>query len=145
MSFLGMESALVDRLKFVLPHSVHVLTAADLSGVSEGSQPTPAVHVVYGGGEIKRLTPDGRAAQMMQRWHVVVSVRNVHQVRSGGVAREDASALADAVLGALMGWRTNAASAPIMATTPLAPAYSAGFFYLPLSFTAEVILNNPPQ
>lgn len=145
MSFLSLEAALVERLAATLPSAVQVLTAADLAGVAEGSQPTPAVHVVYDSGAIKQRTPDGRAAKVEQLWYVVIAVRNVRGVRSGSDARFEASALADQVLAALMGWQVAATQQPLMLSGLPKTQYSAGFMYLPLAFRAEVVLSNPPK
>lgn len=135
---------MVERLRTQLPKEVHVLTAADLAGVAEGSQPTPAVHVVFGASSIKRVNPDGRSALVEQTWYTVIAVRNVRGVRSGIDARIDASTLADQVLATLMGSKMPPADQPLMLTTPPAPGYSAGFLYLPLAWKAEVVLSNPP-
>lgn len=145
MSFLSLETALVERLKATLPSGVQVLNAADLAGVAEGSQPTPAVHVVYDSGAIKQLTPDGRAAKVEQLWYAVIAVRNVRAVRSGSAARGDASALVDQVLAALMGWQAAPIQAPLMLSGLPKTQYAAGFMYLPLAFKAEVVLSNPPK
>jgi len=144
-TFLALEDALVNRLKGELPDAVHVLTAADLAGVTEGTQPTPAVHVIFGASPIKRVNPDGRSAMVEQTWYTVITVRNVRGVRSGSDARLEASALVDKVLAALMGWKATVTDQPLMLTTPPAPGYSAGFLYLPLAWKAEVVLSNPPK
>lgn len=143
-TFLALESVLVERLKNELPENVHVLTAAELSGVKENNQSVPAVHVIYGPSPVKAVNPNGRSALIEQTWYTVVAVRNVRNVREGTDARIDASELADKVLAALMGWKATPADQPLMLATPPLPGYSAGFMYLPLAWKAEVALTNPP-
>lgn len=63
--FLAMEPLLVqivrDAVAGQVP-AVHVLTEADLKGVEEAKQFTPAVHVLYGGFTVADVRSDGRAA-----------------------------------------------------------------------------------
>lgn len=144
MSFLALESALVERLKAKLPAGVHVLTGADLDGVSEGSQPTPAVHVVYQGYRVIETRPDGRAARVEQVWLAVVAVRNVRDARTGAAARADAGALGDGVISALMGWQPVGTSSPLKLAQAPRAGYSAGHFYLPMAFTTETTVKGTP-
>jgi phage gp37-like protein len=144
MSLLALESALVERLKARLPAGVHVLSAADLAGVAEGSQPTPAVHVVYQGYRVSESRPDGRAARIEQTWLVVVAVRNVRDARSGGAARADAGDLAESVIAAIMGWQPEGTSSPLKLTTAPRAGYAAGHIYMPLGFACETTVKGLP-
>ncbi len=137
MSFLALESALVERLKARLPAGAHVLTRADLASVTEGSQPTPAVHVVYQGYRVAESRPDGRAARLQQTWLVIVAVRNVRDAAAGSAARGDAGSLADAVIAALMGWKPAGVNKPLKLVNAPASGYRAGHLYLPLAFELE--------
>lgn len=144
MSFLAIESALVERLKARLPTGVHVLTRADLASVAEGSQPTPAVHVVYQGYRVQENRPDGRAARVQQTWLVVIVVRNVRDAASGQAARGDAGDLAESVMSALMGWRPEIVNKAIKLANAPASGYRAGLLYLPLAFELEVDVRGVP-
>ncbi|MEW6446327.1 MAG: DUF1834 domain-containing protein [Pseudomonadota bacterium] len=134
---LQLESHIIARLRERLPGHVHVLSAADLAGVAEGSQPTPAVHVVYQGYRVIESRPDGRAARLQQTWLVVVAVRNVRDASAGSAARSDAGLLADGVIAALMGWKLDAVNKPLKLTNAPAAGFRAGFLYVPLAFEAE--------
>lgn len=136
MSFLALESALVERLKARLPAGVHVLTAADLEGVTAGVQPTPAVHVVYRGYRVKQGADDGTYARIEQTWFAVVAVRNVQDVRSGLGARDVAGPLMSAVCQALMGWCPD--QEPMRLTTAPLPGFNGGHLYAPLAFLVDV-------
>ncbi|MBD3815428.1 MAG: DUF1834 domain-containing protein [Halothiobacillus sp.] len=131
-TFLALEDALVNRLKGELPDAVHVLTAADLATVAEGSQPTPAVHVVYGGLEV--LETNTGFTSYQERWLAVIAVRNVAAIKSGTAARVDVGALAEQVNDALCYFRA-AGARPLQPVTPPKPAYNAGYMYFPLAYT----------
>ena len=137
MSFLAIESAIVARLTERLPPAVRVLTAADLASVAEGSQPTPAVHVVFQRYGVTDTSPALTTVQ--QTWLLVVAVRNTRNARSGSGARESASEIIDAVLAAINHWRP--AGAKPMTLTNAPPAqFSAGFGYFPLAFNTAINL-----
>jgi|GEM_PF-483027 len=136
MSFLSLEPALVERLKAMLPAGVHVLSAADLRGVSAGSQPTPAVHVIYQGFRVARSSDDGIFARLTLTWYAVVALRDVRDVRSGRGAREMADPLANAVMTALMGWMPDGQNPMRLAPGPL-PGYDAGHLYVPIAFLVD--------
>lgn len=140
MSFLDLEHPLAARLRERLPAWVHVLTRADLAVVAEGSQPTPAVHVVYQGYRVLENRPDGRAARIQQTWLVVAAVRNVRDAASGEAARADAGDLAESAARALMGWKPDGAHKPARLANAPASGYRAGFLYLPLAFDIETDL-----
>lgn len=141
MSFLSLEAALVDRLKAKLSSEVTVLTAADLSSVAEGSQPTPAVHVVVPGFRVLEVRPDGHAARVQVTALVVVAVRNVRGVRGGDGAKNAADPLIDGVQAALMGFKPEGFATPLALQTPPNSGFSAGFMYVPLAFNCEQALN----
>lgn len=137
---MHLEAALIHRLKDRLPAHVRVLSAADLDGVAEGSQPTPAVHVIYYGDRPLEVNSNGRTARVEQTWLVVAAVRNVRGPRTGQDAREDGMALMWQVRRALMGWQPEGASTPLKLASAPRPGYSAGFQYLPTAFTVETII-----
>jgi len=135
MSFLSLEPALVERLKARLPDGVHVLTRADLAGVTEGSQPTPAVHVIYGG---YRVAENGPMTLIEESWMTVVAVRNVRNVASGAGARDEVSTLLNDILDALDGQRlANGFRALRLASPSARPGYTGGYAYFPLFWTTS--------
>jgi len=134
--FLALEPLLVARLRAALPASVAVLTAADLGAVAEGTQPTPAVHVLYRGYAPARA---GETAAMWealdQYWLTVVAVRNASSVVTGDAARADAGPLMAAVIAALGGYVPDlyGFKSLRLAEAPEA-GYRAGFGYFPLGW-----------
>lgn len=124
-NLLQIEAELMARLKEQLADvrpAVHVLTAADLAGVEEEKQLTPAVHLVYQRYRVVESRTDGRAARIAQTWMPVIAVRNTRTTRTGSAARNEAGALAALVTQALMGWQPPSAVKPLQ----LIPAPAAG-------------------
>ncbi len=126
--FMAIEQLIVDRLKAALGDSVHVLTAANLAGVAEESQPTPAVHVVYQGMAIS----GNPLVKIEERWATVIVIRNVARIKSGQSTRQEAGPMMDAVYAALRRFRPAPGYSPMMPMTPSMSGYSAGYGYFPL-------------
>ena len=135
-------AALREGLADVVPR-VHVLVASDLADVLEEKQLTPAVHVLYQGfalGGAAQTRSDGTAAKVVQTWLVVVATRHVRDVRGATDGRQAAGELAARVAGLLMGHRCPSAAGPLLLTNAPSAGFSGGFQYLPLAFTADVVL-----
>jgi len=99
-NFLALEPLIVARLKSALPADVHVLSAADLAGIAESAQPTPAVHVLYRGYRVRDADVPAFAA-IEQTWLTVIAARNLTDLASGSDARQAAGPLAADVIDAL--------------------------------------------
>lgn len=143
--FLAPEPLIEARLKAVLPTGVHVLTAADLAGVEERQQVTPAVHVIYRGYRPTQDQGQGRIQEIEQTWWTVVAVRSVRDIKSGAGSREEAGPIVDATLEALMGWRPLDGFLPLKLAPATAPAYRAGFAYHPLGWTTRTTKRGADQ
>lgn len=145
-NFFAFEQLLVTRLQAQLADispRVKIITSADLAGITEAQQVTPAVQVIYRGYRVQDVRTDGRAARFEQTWLTVVATRNVASLRSGDAARLDAGVIALRVLKALMGHTLPGSSRPLRPVDAPEAAYSAGFMYLPLAFAAELAITNP--
>lgn len=145
-AFMALEPRLVELIKRALEGAspaVHVLTAADLADVQEANQPTPAVHLVYGG---YRIAQDiGTAWRLEHTWYAVAAVRNVAQIRTGAAGRQDAGVIATAVALALADARVDGAAERLTLITPPAPSHSAPFTYLPTAFQAVTHFRKPTE
>ncbi|MGQ0708701.1 MAG: phage tail terminator protein [Rhodoferax sp.] len=144
--FLALEQVLIarlsERLADVAPR-VHVLGAVDLAGVSESSQPTPAVHVIYQGYRVVEIKPDGNCARVEQTWLATVATNNKAALRTGSAARADAGVIAQRVCQALMGFKpVGALSKPLRLAEGPGAGFSSGYQYLPLAFVAELLVSN---
>lgn len=144
-NFLALEPLLLARLTEQLADlvpKVHVLAAVDLAGVTEATQLTPAVHVVYQGYRVVENKPDGRVARVEQTWLATVASRNMATLRTGSAARADAGLIAHRVRQALMGFKPAHASKPLRLAEGPGAGFNAGFQYLPLAFVAELVLGS---
>lgn len=143
--FMALEQHLVDSVEKAvagMQPAVHVLTAADLDGVKEQAQRTPAIHVIYGGYSIAE---DMRVTwRLAHRWYIVAAVRSAAKVRSGQVARLSAGALGARVTAALAGQCLPGAASALMLVTPPAARYAAGFQYIPSALQVETIFKKQP-
>lgn len=143
--FMSLEPHLVDLLRsavYGMSPAVHVLTAAELADVQEARQPTPAVHLVYGG---YRIDQDiGSAWRLVHTWYAVAVVRSAAQVRSGAVGRQNVGQLAAAVALALADARVPGAVGPLTLITPPSASYSAPYSYLPTAVQAVTHFRKPP-
>ena len=135
---LVLEPEIVARLTAVLGNDVRVLTASDISALSEASQPSPAVHVLYGN---FRVADDQRIRwRMEQTWLVVAAVRNVGTLATGQDARRKAGQLAARAINALAGHKLPSAIKPMtLAPNPPSARYAAGMQYIPVAFLGEIL------
>ena len=142
-NFLGAEALIVARLKAVLSTDVHVLSASDLAKIVGAQQPTPAVHVVYGGYAVE----DGKVPALVrtsQEWITVVVTRNVADIEQGFHARQAAGPLACQVIDALHRHTLKEESGeplgagPMRLTAAPTPGFDDGHFYLPLAWLCPI-------
>jgi hypothetical protein len=136
-NYLSAEQLIIDRLEAQID-GVHVLSAADLSGVDERSQVTPAVHVVYDGDDLGDRAGDGAAQIVRQRWLTVVATRNVRAIGSGKAAREDAGTVILQALAALAGWQPSEEHGQMVRIPGPRPAYRDGYLYVPITWHTAI-------
>ncbi len=143
-NFFNLEPVIMARLREQLAGlqpAVKVLTAADLDGVEENKQFTPAVHLIYQGYSVaESLRSDNSAARITQDWLAVVTTSRKKAIRAGDAAREDGGVIAVRVCAALMGFRPAGSSKPMKLANAPNAGYNAGYHYLPLAFEAEMTL-----
>lgn len=145
-NYLALEPLLVARLQDTLPAGTHVLTPADLEGVTQQKQLTPAVHVVFWRSlMVPSSAPDdsGGYHAVRQHWLTVVAVRHAGGQKSAQPQREVAGTLAAKVVVALAGWKPSAAG--IRRLLPIdapGPHYGkGGYMYLPLAWETTLPFN----
>lgn len=116
----------------------NIFTTADLAGVKEKSQVTPALHLVLHG--YQPLSNDGAGdSRWRVIWLVVAVVRNARQNAGAAPIQGDAGALLAETIGALDGWRCPGTSKDMEAIDPPNPLITDGFGYFPLAFAVEVV------
>ena len=139
MNRLGLAPLIAQRLRDMLPPEVHVLSSADAPQALQGTAPMPHVLLYFAGERVVQLAQSGKHSRDAQSWAVVIGVRNVRNSKNGMDAMQEAGELAALVDQALMGWKADMASKPLMKTTPPRPSYSAGVFFYPRVFETEIV------
>ena len=142
--YLSAEPAIITRLKDVqlAIGFKSVLGVADLASIEEATQQDPAAHVIYNGdilpGGAGSSAGNSSAQVAVQRWLVVIAVRNVRNVKSGSGARAEAGTLISKVIAALNGWAPTASHRPMRRVQAPRPGYNKGFAYFPLMFETQL-------
>lgn len=116
----------------------NIFTTADLAGVKEKSQVTPALHLVL---HSYRPIADDSGSDSLWReiWLVVVVVKNARQNVGTAALREAASPLLKEVVAALDGWRCPGTTGLVRAIDPPNPLFTDSFGYLPLAFAVTTV------
>lgn len=132
--FLILESLIRARIEERLPELERKVRL--VNDPSDVIQKAAAVTVWIAPG-ITRMETDrsGRALDCLQRWQVILAVRNVSRIRSGRPARSQAGPIVSRLLDALSGWQPGSPFGPLRAVTPqAAPFADQGVFFYPLEF-----------
>lgn len=139
-NYLAAEALLIERLHATVSGVRKIYSAAELAGVEEQAQTTPALHVVYSGDVLDDSAARGRGQVVAQEWLVVTAVRNARDQQGGVAAREDAGPLLTQVIEALSGWSPGPGFDPLRRINAPRPAYRpGGYAYFPLGFSTKVI------
>lgn len=143
-NLLGLEPILIERLRTQLADIIaraNILSATDLAGVTQQTQLSPAVHVIYNGHRVTEARSDGKTAHLTQTWLVIVAARNMRDLKTGDAARVDAGLIANRVLHALMGFKADL-YLPLRLVDGPGAGYEAGWQYLPLAFSTQFVLHS---
>ena len=140
--WLAAEPLIKARLADQVP-DVAVLSVADLAGVVERGQVTPAIHVLYAGDVPLKEAPgtaDRSAGQITdQRWVVVIATRSAKDMVGGSGARELAGPIIARALAALRGWTPAGFTRPLRRGAGMPTKYSAGYAYFPFQFLLRIV------
>lgn len=142
---MALEPLLVDRLRQALPDSVHVLATRELADLVEGTQPTPAVHVLYRGYRpVREKTAGYEEIELI--WWTVVAVRNAATVTTGESARIEAGPIMGAVVRTLGPWvpELPGYGSLCLDAAPLS-GYRAGFGYFPIGWRVHARMRVAPN
>lgn len=143
--YLAAEALIIARLTAQVPELRAVLGAAELDGLAEAQQQTPNAQVLYEGdalpGAEGSRAGNAAAQVVLQRWLVIVCVRNRRDAKAGAGARQAAGPIVSKVIAALQGHQLSTDFRALRRITPprSAPGYSAGFAYFPLAFEAQLM------
>lgn len=141
--FADTEQKIIDRLRAKLPPDVTVEPLRELERVPQMRQKAPAAWVIYDGYDVGSAVPPGGVQQITQDWYVVVAAKSARGNGDVNAARDEAGALADAVLKALLGYHLGGGR--YLQLRPAAgPEYDAGYCHLPLAFSNAATFKGEP-
>lgn len=116
----------------------NVFSTADLKGVVEAKQVTPALHVVIHSYKPVEDT-HGADNRWRETWLVIAVVKHVRQNAGAGAIRDAAPQILKEALAALDGWKCPGTVNLVRAVAPPDPLITAGFGYFPLAFSVQVV------
>lgn len=136
---LRLESDIKQRLTETVPGLLGVwgLPAA----AAEQLRPTPCAYVLFTGLVTQETRTNNLQARVSITWRVVVSVRDVTEIRDGSAARSGAQDIAEDVCSALMGWTPDASKyTPLRLEGAPAPLFESGSILLGLDFSSTYVI-----
>jgi hypothetical protein len=139
--YLAAEPLIIARLAERVTDAT-TLTAADLQGVAEKAQVTPAIHVIYAGDVVPggAAVDEGNYHLIRQQWMTVIAVRSARGQRSGSGARELAGPLITGAIKALASWRPVQGLGRLRRVPAPRPTFTpGGFAYFPLQWELDVM------
>lgn len=138
------KERLINRVTQINPGSI--FSAADLEGVKEAAQVTPALHVIFFDDEPGNTADLEYMQKVTQLWAVVLVTKNVRNV-TGEAARDTAGAVILNLLQALQGWVPDEGFSPLRRRkAPFrASQYKSGFLYSSFLFATSFLTNYQPS
>ena len=140
-NYFAAEDAIVKRLQEQIPALKVVLTPFSIGDMVESSQPSPAVHVIYGGDVISgNEVGNGSRRTIDQRWLIVLAVRTPKaQLQNTSEIRVLSGEIIPKILSSLQGWAPVEGMRPLGRVSGPAAGYSSSFAYFPFMFEGRII------
>jgi hypothetical protein len=106
-----------------------VYKSREISDVTEGSQGTPAIHLIYYGDQLPDTSNGGSLMQIKQIWLVILAIKTV-QKGQGELLTNVIQSLAGKTIDGMGTW--------LRVNSPVRPSFTKGFSYYPLAFTCHM-------
>ena len=133
--FFATADAIQAEIEARIPAVKKVYQAKDLEGVTNASQVSPAVHVLFSGytpAQSERIRQD---ITLDQTGSVVLVVRHAR-----GKQEQEGGAILDELVRVLHGFKPSEALLALeLAPAAFSPTYRPGVAYFPLAFTTRVV------
>lgn len=146
--YAEIEQRILDRLRARIAEQdgqpVTIEPLRELERVPQLRQRAPAVWVIYDGltvGDTIANVP--HVQQVRLEWFVVVAAKSARGAGDVEAARDTASALAERVMKALLGFHAGGGQYLRLGEAP-GPEYDAGYCHVPLSFTCAATFKGEP-
>ena len=137
MNHLALGELLVERLLNKVDSVGTVLASIELSGLTEASLITPALHIYYVGEDLGDMAGRGIAYEIKQTWSVVIVTKNL---KMPGPRRAELGGIITEVLQALQGWQAGPAYSPMYRENAPGPKDDpGGYTYFPLHFSTRFL------
>lgn len=139
-NYFEAESAIVKKLSDDVKEVKDILTPFGIDDMVESSQPSPALHVIYGGDVVTGGTVgNGERRTIDQRWLIVLAVRSpkAQLQRTAGI-RDLSGKIIPKVLASLQGWAPVKWMRPLVRVSGPAAGYSSSFAYFPFMFEGRI-------
>ena len=137
VNHLAFGDLLVERLIDKVDSVGTVLASIELSGLTEASLITPALHIYYVGEDLGDMAGNGIAYEIKQVWSVMVVTKNL---RMPGPRRAELGGIITDVLKALQGWQAGPRYSPLYRENAPGPKDDpGGYTYFPLHFSTKFV------
>jgi hypothetical protein len=142
----AVESAIIAKLAALEATGAklfrRVASISEASTQVTSAQITPAAYVGFDGFKVNDVNSDSTNSKIEESWAVIIVVKSAKQGDGGKDGRDDGIALARAAYKALSGSFPIEGGRPLVPVTPKErPAWDGGFYWLPLSFTRQSVIN----
>ncbi len=126
------EEALADHL-INITGIKRVYKSREIADLSERSQGTPCIHLIYHGDQLPETANGGALMQIKQTWLVVLASKTVQKNQG-----ELLTAIIKSLAGKNIALGTNNIGPWLRTNTPIKPSFNKGFSYYPLAFTCQM-------
>jgi len=140
-NYFDAEAAIMQRISAQMPELKSVLSPFSIGDMVEASQPSPAVHVIYGGDNVTGNEAGQGARRIVeQRWLIVLAIRTPKaQLQNTTEIRSLAGELIPKIINALQGWAPTEWMRPLVRVNGPAAGYSSSFAYFPFMFEGRIL------
>jgi hypothetical protein len=141
--FAEVEQKILNRLREKLPPGTTVEPLREIERAPEMRQKAPAAWVIYDGYTVGNVIPPGSTQQIRQEWFIVVAAKSARKNGDVSAARDEASALCEQVLQALLGFHLGGGRYLQLGDAP-GPEYDGGYAHVPLAFSNAATFKGQP-
>lgn len=140
--YLAVGEQMIQRLREKVPELKDVLPVAEIGELDDNDRlRSPMAYVAYGGDVTVVSSVAGAAVKAKQVWFAVLAVRNVRPTSgAAGDSHREAGPLLTKMIGALTGWKPEAARGAMTRVTGPAPSYLSKFSLYPLQFEVDAMV-----
>ena len=138
IDYLSAEFLIIERLENTIS-GIKILSTSELSSVSDRSQTTPAIHVIYAGDKIESEGGQMRSHIFIrQKWLTVLAIRNIRDIKNGATKNSLAGEILFQIHSFLAGYQLSKDHGFLRREPGPTPQYSNNFAYFPLMFSTKI-------